>query len=170
MFQKLISFLDTAQVTYHIHSHQPIRTVQDAQEKWPLAVEKLVKTIAFRHRDGPLYLVAVRARSRIDYARLAGLLGHKRRDLASLAPQEVEALLGVEPGGVFPLPLVGGVGGVVFDQQVLAIKRCYCGSGRLDKTLEIETETLIRLADGVVGGIIQSPAPTPKSARSGKNR
>ncbi|MDJ0752945.1 MAG: YbaK/EbsC family protein [Ardenticatenaceae bacterium] len=164
MFQKLISFLDTAKVAYHIHSHEPIRTVKDAQEKWPLAVEKLIKTIAFRHRSGVLYLVAVRARSRIDYARLAGLLGHKRRDLASLAPQEVAALLGVEPGEVFPLPLFGGVSGIVFDQQVLNIERSFCGSGRLDKTLEIETKTLIRLADGVVGEVVKSPLDDwPKS-------
>lgn len=153
MYQKLITFLEAAGATYHLHDHAPIRTVKDAQEKWPLAVERLLKTIAFRHKTGSLYLVAVHAHSRIDYAKLAGLLGHKRRDVHALSPAEVEAYLGVEPGGVFPLPLMGEITQIIFDDEVLAIKNCFCGSGRLDKTLEIETETLIELAHGVVGTV-----------------
>lgn len=153
MYNKLVEFLEAADVAYTMHDHAPIRTVKDAQEKWPLAVERLLKTIAFRHREGALYLVAVHAYSRIDYAKLAGMLGSNRRYLHSLSPQEVKTYLGVDPGGVFPLPLMGEIDQIVFDEDLVAIKNCYCGSGRLDKTLEINTRTLIDLAEGAVGAV-----------------
>jgi Cys-tRNA(Pro)/Cys-tRNA(Cys) deacylase len=46
------------------------------------------------------------------------------------------------PGGVAPLP-VGGAR-VIVDEAVARLGTLYCGTGRNDSTLEIETAALLR--------------------------
>ena len=113
---------------------------------------RIVKTVAFRTRNGGIVLAAVRGTRRVDYARLAALLGVKRRDLAALAPDEVRKHLGVEPGSVSPLPLRDDAVVVIDDDVLTILPTLYCGIGRSDRTLEIAPADLVRLTNGRVGG------------------
>jgi Cys-tRNA(Pro)/Cys-tRNA(Cys) deacylase len=142
-----VALLNEQGVSFLVHAHEPTRTIEDAQRNLFFDIERIVKTVAFQLRDGRLVLAALRGTRRVDYARLAGVLGVNRRDLRSLSPEEVVERLGVAPGGVSPLTRPEGASALL-DMDALSIRpTLYCGAGRLDRTLELAPEDLLRLAD-----------------------
>jgi Cys-tRNA(Pro)/Cys-tRNA(Cys) deacylase len=150
VFPRLQEIVRHSGLPHVIHEHQATRTIDDAARNLSFDIYRIVKTIAFRTRDGRLILAALRGTRRVDYARLAPLVGVNRRDLAPLSPDEVLKLLGVEPGSVSPLmPLEGA--DLLIDEDVLAIiPTLYCGFGRPERTLEIGAADLVRLTGGRV--------------------
>ncbi|HET6420387.1 MAG TPA: YbaK/EbsC family protein [Geobacteraceae bacterium] len=151
-FGRIADILAKSGVRFALHSHEETRTVEDAERNLSFDVARIVKTVAFRTRSGKIVLAAVRGIRRVDYARLAALVGVNRRDLAALSPAEVEELLGVEPGSVSPFSPGDDVL-LLIDKDVLTIlPTLYCGAGRSDRTLEIAPDDLVRLSGGRVGG------------------
>lgn len=149
-FARLLALVAASGLPHRVLAHQPTRTMRDAAENLDLDPARIVKTIAFRLRDGRLVLAALRGTLRVDYAKLAAVLGVNRRDLAALSPQEVLAELGVEPGSVSPLPLAEAE--VLLDADALRIApTAYCGLGRPDRTLEIAPADLLELCGGKIG-------------------
>ncbi len=150
-FRHISEIVAASGCPHTIHSHEETRTVEDAERNLSFDVARIVKTVAFRTRSGKIVLAAVRGIRRVDYARLAALVGVNRRDLAALSPVGVEELLGVEPGSVSPFPLRDDAL-ILFDSEVLTIlPTLYCGAGRSDRTLEIAPDDLVRLSGGRVG-------------------
>lgn len=151
-FRRLVEIIEQSGVPFRIHEHHETRTMEDAAQNLSFDVARIVKTVAFRTRSGGIVLAAVRGTRRVDYARLAALVGVNRRDLAALSPDDVSELLGVEPGSVSPLPLREDAV-VLVDEDVLTIlPTLYCGIGRSDRTLEMAPADLVRLTNGRVGG------------------
>jgi Cys-tRNA(Pro)/Cys-tRNA(Cys) deacylase len=150
-FQRLVKIVERSGLPFVLHTHAETRTMEDAAQNLAFDVARIVKTIAFRTRSGGLVLAALRGTGRVDYPRLAALVGVNRRDLAPLSPEEVRELLGVEPGSVSPFPLREDA--VVFiDDDVLTIQpTIYCGLGRSDRTLEISPDDLVKLTGGRIG-------------------
>ncbi|MBI5520016.1 MAG: YbaK/EbsC family protein [Desulfovibrio sp.] len=141
-----------------VHEHAPTRTMGEARENLAFDVARIVKTIAFVRRapsGKTLVLAALRGTRRVDYAKLAGLCGVNRRDLAALSPAEVLERVGVEPGGVSPLhghPALGLGALLLIDEDALGIApTLYCGSGRPDRTLELAPADLLALSGGRPG-------------------
>lgn len=151
-YRRLAAIVERSGVPFTIHQHRATRTVEEAERNLAFDVTRIVKTVAFRTRRGAIVLAAVRGIRKVDYARLAALVGMNRRDLATLSPEEVRGQLGVEPGSVSPLPLREDAI-VLIDEDVLTIlPTLYCGIGRSDRTLEMAPADLVRLANGRVGG------------------
>lgn len=161
VFEALKSLVEEGgSVAHVVHEHKPTRTMQDAAQNLRFDVTRIVKTVAFRTRDGRLVLAALPGILRVDYARLSALVGVGRRDLSALSPQEVLDWLGVEPGSVSPLALAlpevlprakGAL--LLMDDEVLTIvPTLYCGMGRPDRTLELAAEDLLRLSGGRLAG------------------
>lgn len=150
--RRLVEIVERSGLPFILHEHGPSRTIADASQKLHFEVARIVKTIAFRTRCGRPVLAALRGTRRVDYPRLATLVGVNRRDLASLSPEEVRKLVGVEPGSVSPLaPLEDAA--VLIDEDVLTIQpTIYCGIGRPDRTLEITPADLVSLTAARVGG------------------
>lgn len=151
-FDALLALVTRDGCPHGLHEHADLRTVEDARADRRFDVARLVKTIAFATREGGLVLACLRGTLRVDYAKLAGVLGIGRRDLAALAPDAVLERLGVAPGGVSPLlpaalPLPETL--VLVDEDVLTIApTAYCGAGRADRTLELAPSDLLRLSGG----------------------
>lgn len=153
VFAELLAFMARAGVPHVLHEHRETRTMEDAERDLGLDAARIVKTVAFRTREGKLVLAALRGTSRVDYARLATLTGVNRKDLFPLSPEEVRIILGVEPGSVSPLP-PRSVARLLIDEAVLAMGRTvYCGTGRLDRTLALAPEDLVRLSAGRLCGV-----------------
>lgn len=151
-FDRLVRMVEQSDVPFVLHEHAATRTMADAEQQLSFDVARIVKTVAFRTRNGGLVLAALPGAGRVDYPRLASLAGVNRRDLAPLAPEEVWALLDVEPGSVSPL-LLRDDATVFIDAAVQTIQpTIYCGIGRPDRTLEIAPDDLVRLTGGTVGG------------------
>ena len=147
----LEEILTKSGVPFVIHSHEAMRTVEDMARNPLFDLTRIVKTVAFRTRNNGIVLAAVRGNRRVDYPRLAALLGINRRDLSPLSPEEVRELLGVEPGSVSPVSTREDA--VVFiDEEALLIRpTLYCGIGRPDRTLEIAPEDLVQISGGRTG-------------------
>ena len=150
-YQRLAEIVEQGGVPFLIHEHRASCTVEEAEQNLSFDVARIVKTVAFRTRSGRIALAAVRGTRRVDYAKLAALVGVNRRDLAALSPDEVREHLGVDPGSVSPLSLREDIF-VLIDEDVLTIlPTLYCGIGRSDRTLEIAPADLVRLTNGRVG-------------------
>jgi len=134
-----------------IHAHEALRTVEDMARNPLFDLTRIVKTVAFRTRNSGIVLAAVRGDRRVDYPRLAALMGINRRDLFPLSPEEVRELLGVEPGSVSPLS-AGADAVLLIDEEALTIRpTLYCGIGRPDRTLEIAPGDLVNISGGRTG-------------------
>lgn len=151
IFPQLLAIVANSGIPFVIHEHRATRTVDDARQNLSFDVERIVKTVAFRIRNNGIVLAALRGTKRVDYARLANLLGINRRDLSALSPQEVRQQLEVEPGSVSPVIRSGNVMLLVDDDVLTILPTLYCGIGRSDRTLEIAPRDLAQLTGGRVG-------------------
>lgn len=147
VYDQIIKLLDSHHVAYELHEHETVRTVAEVEAKLPFLLDKMLKTVAFRLKDGRFILAGLRGHDRIDYRQLAAHFGVNRRAVASMSPEAVEAELGFEVGGVGPFALQPDVV-VLLDAQLANVGTVYCGSGKNTVTLAINFADLLRLSGG----------------------
>ncbi|SRR5258708_5942116 len=156
-YEKILALLQKHDVAYTIHEHTQSHTFNDAREKLPFPVERLLKTVAFRLKSGGWVLAAVRGEDRIDYRKLAEALDTKRSEIVQLSPDEVKSVLQVEVGSVAPVPTMPNVR-VIFDTRASRTETLFTGVGRSDRTLEINLDDLVRVTQGRIAALVQEPA------------
>lgn len=149
MSPEVRDFLDAAGVQYRTHAHAPLVSFEDAKVVLPFHPGSMVKGLAFRLPSGAFAIVALRGADRADYKKIADALGIRRADLRAADTADVQAELGMQLGGIVPLPINGAL--VLIDQAVTQLDAIFCGSGRNDVTLEIQAQELVRVAAGRVG-------------------
>jgi Cys-tRNA(Pro)/Cys-tRNA(Cys) deacylase len=149
MSPEVRDFLDAAGIQYRTHAHAPLVSFDDARTVLPFDPGSMVKGLVFRTPSGAFAIVALRGADRADYKKIADALGIRRADLRAADPADVEAELGMQLGGIVPLPINGAA--VLIDQAVAALDRIFCGSGRNDVTLELEAQDLVGIARDRVG-------------------
>jgi Cys-tRNA(Pro)/Cys-tRNA(Cys) deacylase len=142
-------FLDAAGIPYRMHNHAPLVSFQEAKAVLPFDPGAMVKGLVFRTPNGSFTIVALRGADRADYKKIADALEVRRADLRAADPTDVEAGLGMQLGGIVPLPIKGAL--VLIDQAVAELGAIFCGSGRNDVTLEISAPDLLRVSAGRVG-------------------
>lgn len=152
--ERIVRLLSERGITFRIHEHVVSRTVADAVASLPFPLEKLLKTVVFRVKGGPWILAGIKGPDRVDYRKLATALAVKRADLVRPEAAEIETTLGVEVGGVSPLPLHDDTR-ILFDSSVVAMSTVFCGAGRSDRTLEIAVTDLIAVSGGQIASIVQ---------------
>ena len=145
VYTKVIDMLKESGFAYTVHEHTPVTTVDEAHQKVPHLTHNLLKTVVFRIKDAHWILAAVTGNVRIHYKKLADAMGVKRKELRSIAPEQVESELGFEIGGVGPFPVREDIR-VVFDETLAPLDNVFCGSGKNTRTIEMKSADLIRLA------------------------
>lgn len=161
MSPEVRAFLDSAGLTYRTHAHAPLISFEDAKTVLPFDPGAMVKGLVFRTPTGMFAIVALRGADRADYKKIADALAVRRTDLRAADPADVEAELGMQLGGIVPLPIKGAL--VLIDQAVASLDAIFCGSGRNDVTLELRAQDLVRIAPDRVGTYAKPPA-TPERA------
>ena len=152
LYDQIITALAASGVPYRIHEHAPSVTIQDADTHLDFPVEQLLKTIAFRVKNRGWVLAALCGYAQVDYKRLAAAVGVSRDKLMRLAPEEVEADLGYQLGGVAPFA-PNPQTEVLIDAGALGWPLVFCGTGRSDRTLEIAPRLLVQVAGAKVAGL-----------------
>ncbi len=158
VYDEVVALLSQSGIQFKIHEHEAVRTIKDAERVAPALVAGLLKTVVFKIKDSFRVLAAVRCQDRIEYRKLAAALNVNRRQLYSLSPEEIQAELGYEVGGVGPIPVREDVK-AIFDSSLRNAGTIYCGSGRNTLTLELEFADLLRVTQGEVhqiGGSIET--------------
>jgi Cys-tRNA(Pro)/Cys-tRNA(Cys) deacylase len=150
LIQTPVDVLQASGVAFSVREHVPVIGQADAERELGLPADQMVKTMVFR-TDDTTVLVALPARSRVHYGKLARAIGVQRSVLRQAGPDDL-ARIGMAPGGASP---VCGVGGVitVFDVSALKMSAVFCGSGRPDRTIEIEATTLIELVRPIIAAV-----------------
>jgi Cys-tRNA(Pro)/Cys-tRNA(Cys) deacylase len=141
--------LDTSSVAYCLHEHAPSITVGDAENNLTFPVDQLLKTVAFRVKNGGWVLAALCGHRQVDYKKLAATCGVSRDKLMRLTPDEVERDLGFPLGGVGPFA-PNSQTRVFVDEATLAHPQVFCGMGRTDRTLEIAPADLVAVSGASV--------------------
>ena len=149
MSPEVRDFLDSAGVRYRTHSHAPLVSFEEAKAVLPFDSNVMVKGLVFCTPSQAFAIVALRGADRADYKKIADALDIRRADLRAADPAVVAAKLGMQLGGIVPLPIRGAL--VLVDQAVAELGAIYCGSGRNDVTLEISAQDLVRIAAARVG-------------------
>lgn len=143
MSPEVRAFLTRSGVVFAVHEHVPVVSFEEGRALLPFDPQAMVKSLVFQLPEGRLVIAALRAADRADYKAIADGLGVRRADLRLATAGEVAAGLGMEPGGITPLPLGGAL--VLADQAVAAMGTIYCGSGVRTATLEIAAADLLRV-------------------------
>jgi len=147
VYEQVLHLLNSNGANFEQHEHEPVRTVAEVEAKLPFLLDKMLKTVAFRLKDGRFILAGLRGHDRIDYRHLVAHFGVNRRAVASMSPEAVKAELGFEVGGVGPFALQPGVH-VLLDEQLTQMGTVYCGSGKNTITLAIDFTDLLRVSGG----------------------
>jgi Cys-tRNA(Pro)/Cys-tRNA(Cys) deacylase len=158
-YERVMEMLREAGAAYTLHEHPPVRTIAEAYLHARHLTHNLLKTVAFKIKDGPWILAAVPGSARIDYRQLAAAFGVKRTDLRAVSPREVEDSLGFEVGGVGPFSIGEDVE-VVFDGSLAELHHIFCGSGRNTRTVRMELADLTALPRVRIRPIIRTASPS----------
>ena len=156
MSPEVRAFLDSAGIRYRTHSHAPLVSFEQAKTVLPFEADAMVKGLVFRTPEVTFAIVALRGADRADYKKIADALGIRRADLRAADPADVAAELGMQLGGIVPLPINGAT--VLIDQAVAELDSIFCGSGRNDVTLEFAARDLLRVSGGHVGSYAKAAA------------
>jgi prolyl-tRNA editing enzyme YbaK/EbsC (Cys-tRNA(Pro) deacylase) len=143
--------LDADGCPYTVHEHGAAHSVAERQAL-PFPWSQAVKTLAFTTPDIPLLLVALRAQDRLDFARLAAVLGTSRSRMHT-ADAGLLAAEGLAPGGVPPVSHRPGVPCLIDTAVAEPDRPVYCGAGAADRTLQIDSAALVRLPRAQVASL-----------------
>lgn len=147
-FDEIIKLLKEKNIKYRVHIHSEIPTVQLAKEKVNFNINKCYKTIAFKYDEGYLF-VCLKAEDSIEYSKLCSNLNIKRSRLKKADSNELEEEFGYEAGGIAPISISNKIA-VIFDKKIIDEDKIFCGSGKTNKTIEINGKDLIGLSEGIV--------------------
>jgi Ala-tRNA(Pro) deacylase len=103
--QKVYDLLEDLNVSYALHTHPPVYTVEQAVSHWKNIKGAHCKNIFVRNKKGNRhFLIIVEHKKTVDLKTLAQKLGQSRLSFAS--PERMKTYLGLEPGSVSPFGLV----------------------------------------------------------------
>lgn len=145
-----VELLEDSGAAFSVIEHVPIVGQEDVERELGLPVDQLLKTMVFRAGE-TMILAALPVHGRVNYGRLARAVGVPRGKLRQAEPDDLKRL-GLEPGGASPLSAAEGVI-IVFDAAVPQMGVVFCGSGRCDRTVEIEAAALISVERPVIAAI-----------------
>jgi Ala-tRNA(Pro) deacylase len=103
--QEVTQFLDNLNISYTLHHHPPVFTVEEAERYWAGIPGAHCKNLFLRNKKGKRhYLVIALSKRRVDLKKLTWRLGEDRLSFAS--PERLQRFLALSPGAVSPFGLI----------------------------------------------------------------
>ena len=100
-----LEWLDVHGITYQVHYHPPLPTIQEALAYWKNIDSLHCKNLFFRnHKGNRHYLVSFECHKDLDIHALEHMLHQGKLSFAS--PERMERCLGLSPGSVSALGLI----------------------------------------------------------------
>jgi Ala-tRNA(Pro) deacylase len=118
----LFAFLDRLGIAHHTVHHSAVFTVDDARTLRGQIAGSHTKNLFLKDKRGALYLVTALEQAEIELKSLHRLLGASGR-FSFGSPEQMRAMLGVEPGSVTPFGALNDTTGqvtVVLDAAMMA--------------------------------------------------
>ena len=106
--RKVLDFLDGYGISYEMHTHPPLPTIELALEYWKNIDSVHCKNLFFRnHKGNRHYLVVFECHKDFDIHALERILHQGKLSFAS--SERMERCLGLLPGSVSPLGLINDI-------------------------------------------------------------
>ena len=102
--ERLMAKLTSLDISFTIHTHPPLRTVEDAKAFRGDLQGAHIKNLYLRDRKKRNFLLVVEEDKAIDLKALPGLVGSDRLSFGSA--ERLFEMLGVRPGAVSPFTLI----------------------------------------------------------------
>lgn len=102
--QNLLEFLDNLHISYQLHHHAPVFTVEESHKIDADIPGTHTRNLFLRDKKETMFLVTLRHDTLIDLKKLSDLLGSGRFSFGS--PERLWTYLGVKPGSVTPLSIL----------------------------------------------------------------
>ena len=144
--EELQEILEKSKYTYEIIQHEkPILSKQDGTKYFGIEVGQTAPTLILNSDKGFFVLIVSGSRSKVNFEKIADILGCSKVKLAS--PEEVQKVSGFQVGSV---PMVGIDLPCVIDKRLFHYDFIYGGSGQSTFTLKIEPQALNELNHVIV--------------------
>ncbi|RBP87820.1 prolyl-tRNA editing enzyme YbaK/EbsC (Cys-tRNA(Pro) deacylase) [Cytobacillus firmus] len=138
---KLQGILERCEYKYEIIQHEkPILSREEGSKYFRIEVGQTAPTLILKTDKGYFVLIVSGDRDKLDYEKIAIILGCSKVKLAS--PKEVQKVTGFEVGSV---PMVGLDISCVLDKRIFEYDFIYGGTGKSTFTLKIEPQALNEL-------------------------
>lgn len=165
--EELLAWLDVLGIAHNTVAHPPLRTVEDSKRLRGALPGGHVKNLFLRDKKGGYWLLVALEEVRIDLRHAAALLDAPRFSFAKA--EELDTLLGIQPGAVSPLAMVNDAARkvqVVLDQGVLEISPLNFHPLRNDRTTAIASADLLKFLDAAAHpprllALAANATPTP---------
>jgi Ala-tRNA(Pro) deacylase len=148
--------LDVLGISYTVHEHPPVFTVEEAEAHWAGITAAHCKNLFLRNQKGTRhYLVVLDHRKQADLKKLAGKIGDDRLSFAS--PERLLKHLGVTPGSVSPMGLIHPGAReviVILDSDLLAAGRVGFHPNRNTATITVATADFLRFLEST-GNVVR---------------
>ena len=139
-----------------VHHESGIATVQDAAATIGCEEKRIATTLSFLQNDVPV-LIVMAGHVKIDNRKYKDRFGVKAKMIQA---DQVEALIGHQPGGVCPFGIPEGVQ-VWLDDSLKAFPTTHVACGSLQDELELTPEQL-ETASLALGWVPVTKKPTPQ--------
>lgn len=141
LLEELQGILERSKYTYEIIQHEkPILSKQDGTKYFGIEVGQTAPTLILKTDKGFFVLIVSGSRSKVNFEKIADILGCSKVKLAS--PEEVQKVTGFQVGSV---RMVGLDLPCVIDKRLFHYDFIYGGTGQSTFTLKIEPQALNEL-------------------------
>ena len=143
--EALMALLDSLDVAYVLHTHPPLRTVEDSKQHREVMIGMHVKNLYLRDRKKRNFLVVCQEDQAVDLKNLQADIGADRLSFGSA--DRLFEMLGVRPGAVSPFTLVNDPEHKVkpaLDARLTTAEKLFFHPLVNDMTLEVTPDGLMR--------------------------
>ena len=143
--EKLLELLDQLQISYVVHEHPPLRTVEDSKAYRGVMPGIHIKNLYQKNQKKQNFLLVADEDQRVDLKSLYQKIGCDRLSFGS--EDRLVEMLGVRPGAVSPLTLINDPNHkvqLVLDKSLQTNDRIYAHPCVNDMTLGIKGACLQR--------------------------
>ena len=135
-------------IKFRVIEHEPVVSIEDVERVLKIPRGLMVKTLVFRDGDKPRFFVAaLPADRRLSWRKFSRVAGVKRDCLHLVEEGQLKELTGFDLGGIPPF----GYGRhflVILDRDLLSNSMVFCSAGLPTVSLEIQSQSLLRLSGG----------------------
>lgn len=160
----LLSRLDSMQISYDLHHHAPIFTVQEGAHLKARIPGMHCRNLFVKDKKGAMFLITAANETAIDLKKLAGVLDCGRLSFGS--PERLWSILGIRPGSVNPFCIVNDADGAVrifLDDEMMKADIINVHPMDNAMTIGLSPHDLVRVIEntGHVAEILDSSAVAP---------
>jgi Cys-tRNA(Pro) deacylase len=149
---KSIDYLKSKNIELKIiHLKEVPKTAQDVERLYGCSLHQVLKTLVFIGETEPI-LVVLPGDKRVNMTKLNEIV--KQKNLRMAKPNEVQEITGYSIGGITPFGTVKNIKKII-DESVFKIKIVNIGSGKAEIGIELNSDELKKVWDGIIANIIE---------------